>query len=57
MHELAHPMAMRTWGRSEQEDADLVVHEILGVRLRYAGPLLIQRVSAPVAARILGGRR
>ena len=57
LHEVGHHLAELVWGSSEQNEADAVVAKLLGVRIMYAGPLLIQRVSASVAARILGGRR
>lgn len=54
LHEIGHPMAMAVWGRSEQEDADAAVMRLLGVRLRYRGPLLLQWVPPATVRRILG---
>ena len=54
LHEIGHPMAMKAWGRSEQEDADKSVRDFLGVRLRYRGPLLLEWVPTRTAKRILG---
>lgn len=57
LHELGHPMAWAAWRSSDQHGADAAVRRFLGIRLRYSGPLLIQRVPASVAERILRGRR
>ncbi len=53
LHEIGHPMAARLYGRSEQEDADRAVKEVLGVTIEYKGPLLLEWVPGPVAERIL----
>lgn len=55
VHEIAHPIAMREWGVSEQEHADKAVEAFLGVKLRYRGPLVLQWVSTKVARAILKG--
>lgn len=54
LHEIGHQLATRSWGRSEQEDADRAVNEFLGVKIRYKGDLLLEWVPAHVAVRILG---
>lgn len=54
LHEIAHHVAWRLWKRSEQADADRAVRMVFSVRIHYAGPLLLERVSAKAARRILG---
>lgn len=53
LHEIGHGLAQKVYGRSEQEDADRAVKEILGVRIHYKGPLLLEWVQPMVARRIL----
>lgn len=55
LHELGHPMAMRAWKSSEQEDADKAVRQFLGVKLHYKGDLLLEWVPGTVMRRILRG--
>ena len=57
LHEIGHPLAMKLWGRSEQEDSDKSVRDILGVRLHYRGPLILQWVPDSVVRRILNDGR
>lgn len=54
LHEIGHPLATKAYGQTEQEDADRAVKEILGVKIHYKGPLLLEWVSPAVAVRILG---
>lgn len=56
LHELGHPLAQEVYGRSEQEDADRAVREILGVKIKYKGALLLEWVSPPVCKSILLSR-
>lgn len=53
LHEIGHPLASELYGRSEQEDADRAVREVLGIRIKYKGALLLEWVSPPVVKRIL----
>lgn len=55
LHELGHPMATRSWGRSEQEDADRAVKEFLGITIRYKGDLLLEWVPTYVLTKIMRG--
>ena len=55
LHELGHPMATRSWGRSEQEDADRAVKEFLGITIRYNGDLLLEWVPTYVLTKIMRG--
>ena len=52
LHEIGHPLAMRVYRRSDQWDADRAVKEILGVNIRYGGPLVLEHVSMSVAKKI-----
>jgi hypothetical protein len=54
LHEMGHPLAMKIYGKSEQWHADNSIKEILGVRIQYGGPLLLEYVAPSVADRILG---
>jgi hypothetical protein len=54
LHEIGHPLANALYGRSEQEDADRSVKEVLGVAIRYKGPLLLEWVPSSVVDKILG---
>lgn len=54
VHEIGHPLATRVYSRSEQEDADSACLKILGVKIRYGGPLIIEYVSPSDLRRILG---
>ena len=57
LHEVGHPLATKLWGRSEQEDSDKSVRDILGVRLHYRGPLILQWVPDKLVQRILSDGR
>jgi len=52
LHEIGHPLAMRVYRKTEQWDADRAVKEILGVHIRYGGPLVLEYVAPSVAKRI-----
>ena len=55
LHEIGHPLANRLYGVSEQEDADKSIKDVLGVVIRYKGPLLLEWVAPSVVKRILRG--
>jgi hypothetical protein len=44
---------MRVYRKTEQWDADRAVKEILGVHIRYGGPLVLEYVAPSVAKRII----
>lgn len=54
LHEIGHPLATALYGRSEQEDADRSVKQILGVVIGYRGPLLLEWVPKSVVREVLG---
>jgi hypothetical protein len=53
VHEISHPLAQRLYGRSEQEDADKIAREVLGIKILYKGPLLLEWISPSEVRRIL----
>jgi hypothetical protein len=53
LHEIGHPLAMKIYGQTEQWDADRSIREVLGVRIRYGGPLILEYVAPSVARRII----
>lgn len=53
LHELGHVLAWNEYGRTEQPDADAAVRELLGVRIFYRGPLLLEWVSPARAKAVL----
>lgn len=55
LHEIGHPLAQALYGRSEQEDADRAVKEVLGVSIKYKGALLLEWVAPPTVKWILFG--
>jgi hypothetical protein len=54
LHEIGHPLALRIYNRSEQWDADLNVKELLGVKIHYKGPYLLECVDKKDVKKILG---
>lgn len=55
LHEMGHPMALKAWGRTEQEDADRAVRLFLGVKLHYRGPMLLEWVPGSVVRKVMRG--
>lgn len=53
LHEIGHPLATRIYGRSEQWDADRSIKEVLGVKIHYGGPWVLEYVAPSVAKQII----
>lgn len=53
VHEISHPLAQRLWGRSEQSHADSAAAALLGLKIHYGGPLILQYLSASDVKKVL----
>jgi len=57
IHEIGHVLALKTWGRSSERDADIAVLKFLGINLEYRSDLVLEWVSNRVVEQVLRGSR